>query len=69
MASRYQVPAKDVISGEHKPNPENLVTIPGYQTATDFFRHQLLRELRIRLGQGLAGEGRPQDAGQKHRRR
>jgi len=31
--------------------PQNGVTIRGYQTATDFFRQQLLRELRIRLGQ------------------
>jgi hypothetical protein len=31
--------------------PQNSVTIRGYQTATDFFRHRLLRELRIRLAQ------------------
>jgi len=31
--------------------PQNGVTIRGYQAATDFFRQQLLRELRIRLGQ------------------
>ena len=30
--------------------PQNRVTIRGYQTATDFFRHQLLRELRVRPG-------------------
>jgi len=28
------------------------ISTPGYQTVTGFFRHQLLRELRIRLGQG-----------------
>jgi len=33
-------------------DPQNQVTIRGYQTATDFFRHKLLREFRIHLGQG-----------------
>jgi hypothetical protein len=30
---------------------QNLVTIPGYHTATDFFRPQLPRDLGIRQGQ------------------
>jgi hypothetical protein len=32
-------------------NVQNLVTIPGYHTATDFFRPQLPRDLGIRQGQ------------------
>jgi hypothetical protein len=31
-------------------NMQNLVTIPGYHTATDFFRPQLPRDLGIRQG-------------------
>ena len=31
-------------------NAQNLVTIPGYHTATDFFRPQLPRDLGIRQG-------------------
>ena len=32
-------------------NVQNLVTIPEYHTATDFFRPQLPRDLGIRQGQ------------------
>lgn len=42
-------PLRSVASTYH--HPEISITIPGFHTATDFFRHRLRRELVIRLGQ------------------